>query len=214
MEGRGGASAVIARLGGNLPASVPHAFFSGTVARSSRFLRSPIPSDHLSYDVFGISTGPSPMACPSRINLHQTLAPRKRWGSEVPLVQGLASPAQNRRPAINWTPRLELRHAFDNRGCIISIRRLLVAMMLVSIATGTRARAVRFRQGRDGLSRAGAGPRPRGANGSRFRHGMMLTDDLQRHADAAIESRRILDNKLGAARVHLERARTQPKLTD
>ena len=44
---------------------------------------------------------------------------------------------------------------------------------------------------------------------ARFRLGMMLADQLHRYRDAAIEFRRILDEKPGAARVRLELARIQ-----
>ncbi|MGF7146531.1 hypothetical protein FHS96_000140 [Sphingomonas zeicaulis] len=47
---------------------------------------------------------------------------------------------------------------------------------------------------------------------ARFRLGMMLADDLRRYTDAAIEFRRILDEKPGAARVRLELARMQAML--
>jgi hypothetical protein len=42
---------------------------------------------------------------------------------------------------------------------------------------------------------------------ARFRLGMMLADDLHRYTDAAIEFRRVLDDKPNAARVRLELAR-------
>jgi hypothetical protein len=42
---------------------------------------------------------------------------------------------------------------------------------------------------------------------ARFRLGVMLADDLKRYTDAAIEFRRILDDKPNAARVRLELAR-------
>lgn len=42
---------------------------------------------------------------------------------------------------------------------------------------------------------------------ARFRLGLMLADDLKRYSDAAIEFRRILDEKPAAARVRLELAR-------
>jgi tetratricopeptide (TPR) repeat protein len=42
---------------------------------------------------------------------------------------------------------------------------------------------------------------------ARFRLGLMLADDLKRYTDAAIEFRRILDDKPAAARVRLELAR-------
>jgi tetratricopeptide (TPR) repeat protein len=42
---------------------------------------------------------------------------------------------------------------------------------------------------------------------ARFRLGLMLADDLKRYTDAALEFRRILDDKPGAARVRLELAR-------
>lgn len=44
---------------------------------------------------------------------------------------------------------------------------------------------------------------------ARFRLGMMLGDDLKRYSDAALEFRRILDDKPDAARVRLELARMQ-----
>lgn len=44
---------------------------------------------------------------------------------------------------------------------------------------------------------------------ARFRLGMMLADQMHRYRDAAIEFRRILDEKPGAARVRLELARVQ-----
>ncbi|MPS68213.1 surface lipoprotein assembly modifier [Novosphingobium aerophilum] len=47
---------------------------------------------------------------------------------------------------------------------------------------------------------------------ARFRLGLMLGDDLKRYADAALEFRRILDDKPGAARVRLELARMQASL--
>lgn len=47
---------------------------------------------------------------------------------------------------------------------------------------------------------------------ARFRLGLMLADDLQRYGDAALEFRRILDDKPGAARVRLELARMQAML--
>jgi hypothetical protein len=47
---------------------------------------------------------------------------------------------------------------------------------------------------------------------ARFRLGMMLADNLKRYADAALEFRRILDDKPGAARVRLELARMQAML--
>jgi len=47
---------------------------------------------------------------------------------------------------------------------------------------------------------------------ARFRLGLMLADDLNRYSDAAIEFRRILDDKPGAARVRLELARMQAML--
>jgi hypothetical protein len=47
---------------------------------------------------------------------------------------------------------------------------------------------------------------------ARFRLGMMLADDLKRYGDAALEFRRILDDKPGAARVRLELARMQAML--
>jgi tetratricopeptide (TPR) repeat protein len=47
---------------------------------------------------------------------------------------------------------------------------------------------------------------------ARFRLGMMLADNLKRYADAAIEFRRILDDKPDAARVRLELARMQAML--
>lgn len=47
---------------------------------------------------------------------------------------------------------------------------------------------------------------------ARFRLGMMLADDLKRYSQAAIEFRRILDDKPGAARVRLELARMQATL--
>ncbi len=47
---------------------------------------------------------------------------------------------------------------------------------------------------------------------ARFRLGMMLADDLQRHQAAAIEFRRILDEKPNTARVRLELARMQTML--
>jgi len=49
---------------------------------------------------------------------------------------------------------------------------------------------------------------------ARFRLGMMLADDLGRYADAALEFRRILDDKPDAARVRLELARMQALLGD
>lgn len=47
---------------------------------------------------------------------------------------------------------------------------------------------------------------------ARFRLGLMLADDLRRYADAALEFRRILDDKPGAARVRFELARMQAML--
>ncbi|WP_404482451.1 surface lipoprotein assembly modifier [Novosphingobium sp. BL-52-GroH] len=47
---------------------------------------------------------------------------------------------------------------------------------------------------------------------ARFRLGLMLADDLKRYGDAALEFRRILDDKPGAARVRLELARMQAML--
>jgi hypothetical protein len=47
---------------------------------------------------------------------------------------------------------------------------------------------------------------------ARFRLGLMLADDLKRYSDAALEFRRILDDKPGAARVRLELARMQAML--
>jgi len=47
---------------------------------------------------------------------------------------------------------------------------------------------------------------------ARFRLGMMLADDLKRYDAAALEFRRILDDKPGAARVRLELARMQALL--
>jgi len=47
---------------------------------------------------------------------------------------------------------------------------------------------------------------------ARFRLGMMLADDLERYSDAAIEFRRILDDKPDVARVRLELARMQAML--
>lgn len=47
---------------------------------------------------------------------------------------------------------------------------------------------------------------------ARFRLGMMLADDLKRYLEAAIEFRRILDEKPNAARVRLELARMQAML--
>nr|WP_314466252.1 surface lipoprotein assembly modifier [uncultured Novosphingobium sp.] len=47
---------------------------------------------------------------------------------------------------------------------------------------------------------------------ARFRLGMMLADDLKRYSDAALEFRRILDDKPGAGRVRLELARMQAML--
>jgi hypothetical protein len=47
---------------------------------------------------------------------------------------------------------------------------------------------------------------------ARFRLGMMLGDELHRYADAAIEFRRILDDKPATARVRLELARMQAML--
>ncbi len=47
---------------------------------------------------------------------------------------------------------------------------------------------------------------------ARFRLGMMLSDDLHRYSDAAIEFRRILDDKPDTARVRLELARMQAML--
>lgn len=47
---------------------------------------------------------------------------------------------------------------------------------------------------------------------ARFRLGLMLADDLERYSDAALEFRRILDDKPGAARVRLELARMQAML--
>lgn len=47
---------------------------------------------------------------------------------------------------------------------------------------------------------------------ARFRLGLMLADDLKRYGDAALELRRILDDKPGAARVRLELARMQAML--
>lgn len=49
---------------------------------------------------------------------------------------------------------------------------------------------------------------------ARFRLGMMLADDLKRYSDAAIEFRRILDEKPDVARVRLELARMQAMLGD
>lgn len=47
---------------------------------------------------------------------------------------------------------------------------------------------------------------------ARFRLGLMLADDLKRYSDAALEFRRILDDKPGAARVRLELARMHAML--
>lgn len=47
---------------------------------------------------------------------------------------------------------------------------------------------------------------------ARFRLGMMLADELKRYSDAAIEFRRILDEKPDVARVRLELARMQAML--
>ena len=47
---------------------------------------------------------------------------------------------------------------------------------------------------------------------ARFRLGLMLADDLRRYSDAAIEFRRILDEKPDIARVRLELARMQAAL--
>jgi len=47
---------------------------------------------------------------------------------------------------------------------------------------------------------------------ARFRLGLMLADDLGHYGDAALEFRRILDDKPGAARVRLELARMQAML--
>lgn len=47
---------------------------------------------------------------------------------------------------------------------------------------------------------------------ARFRLGLMLADDLKRYSQAALEFRRILDDKPGAARVRLELARMQAML--
>lgn len=47
---------------------------------------------------------------------------------------------------------------------------------------------------------------------ARFRLGLMLADDLKRYSDAALEFRRILDDKPDAARVRLELARMQAML--
>lgn len=47
---------------------------------------------------------------------------------------------------------------------------------------------------------------------ARFRLGLMLADDMRRYGDAALEFRRILDDKPGAARVRLELARMQALL--
>lgn len=49
---------------------------------------------------------------------------------------------------------------------------------------------------------------------ARFRLGLMLADDLGRHADAALLFRRILDDKPDAARVRLELARMHAALGD
>lgn len=49
---------------------------------------------------------------------------------------------------------------------------------------------------------------------ARFRLGMMLADNLNRYSDAAIEFRRILDEKPNASRVRLELARMQAMLGD
>lgn len=49
---------------------------------------------------------------------------------------------------------------------------------------------------------------------ARFRLGMMLADDLRRYSDAAIEFRRILDDKPDVGRVRLELARMQAMLGD
>ncbi|KGB53299.1 TPR repeat-containing protein precursor [Sphingopyxis sp. LC81] len=49
---------------------------------------------------------------------------------------------------------------------------------------------------------------------ARFRLGMMLADHLKRYSDAAIEFRRILDEKPDVARVRLELARMQAMLGD
>ncbi|HET6526143.1 surface lipoprotein assembly modifier [Sphingopyxis sp.] len=49
---------------------------------------------------------------------------------------------------------------------------------------------------------------------ARFRLGMMLADDLKRYSDAAIEFRRILDDKPDVGRVRLELARMQAVLGD
>lgn len=49
---------------------------------------------------------------------------------------------------------------------------------------------------------------------ARFRLGMMLADDLRRYSNAAIEFRRILDDKPDVARVRLELARMQAMLGD
>lgn len=49
---------------------------------------------------------------------------------------------------------------------------------------------------------------------ARFRLGMMLADQLKRYSDAAIEFRRILDEKPNVARVRLELARMQALLGD
>lgn len=49
---------------------------------------------------------------------------------------------------------------------------------------------------------------------ARFRLGMMLADDLGRYLDAAIEFRRILDDKPDIGRVRLELARMQAMLGD
>lgn len=49
---------------------------------------------------------------------------------------------------------------------------------------------------------------------ARFRLGMMLADDLGRYSDAAIEFRRILDDKPDVGRVRIELARMQAMLGD
>ncbi len=55
----------------------------------------------------------------------------------------------------------------------------------------------------------GSDPDPELRTEARFRLGMMLADQQHRYRDAAVEFRRILDERPGAARVRLELARMQ-----
>ncbi|WP_311271229.1 surface lipoprotein assembly modifier [Sphingobium sp. WCS2017Hpa-17] len=97
-------------------------------------------------------------------------------------------------------------HAQDGGQASGQVQAQLNAAQLFALADDARARGD-FATAQAAYGALRSDPDGELRNEARFRLAMMLADDLHRYTDAAIELRRILDEKPGTARVRLELAR-------